>query len=107
MTGTLARQFHIELINKIRKPDTGNVFVNGLLQILSVILYPIALLVGLFIMLFAIIVSIFQWFTSTKAQRDADKINDEQAKTIEKQWTLLTEQNGIKLYQQYAGDFRF
>src|SRR5262249_7724248 len=107
MAETLVRQFHIELINKIRKPHSRNAFVNGLLQIVSIILYPFALLAGLFIMLFVIIISMIQRLASTKAQREEDKINDVLTQSIEGQWTILTELNGVKLYQQYVGEFRF
>lgn len=103
----MTKQFNIELIDKITKPDTGNGFVNGLLKVLSIILYPLLILGGLLFMLFAILLSIFQRLTSTKVQRQADKSADLKDKSIEKQWTILTETNRVKLYQHYGGEIRF
>ena len=101
------KQFNIELIDKIRKPDTGNGFINGLLKVLSIILYPLLIMGGMLFMLFTILLSIFQRLTSTKEQRQADKVADLKDKSAEKQWTILIESNRVKLYQQYSGEIRF
>jgi len=103
----LNKQFNIELIDKIRKPDTGNGFINGLLKVLSIILYPLLIMGGMLFMLFTILLSIFQRLTSTKEQRQADKVADLKDKSAEKQWTILIESNRVKLYQQYSGEIRF
>jgi len=103
----LKRQFSIELIDKIRKPDTGNRFVNGLLEVLSVILYPFIIVGGLLVMVFALLLSIYQRLTTTKSNRQADKFVNLQDKAMEKPWEILTETNKIKLYQQYCGEIRF
>ena len=101
------KQFNIELINKIRKPDTGNGFVNGLLKVLSIILYPLLILGGLLFMLFAILLSIFQRLTLSNTQSQADKSTDLKNIDIENHWTILTETNRVKLYQQYVGEIRY
>jgi hypothetical protein len=100
-------QFNIEYIKKIKKSETENYFVNGLLKVLSIVVYPIEVFGGLLFMLLLIVLSLWQKLTSTKAQRQADKIDEIKGKSIENQWTILTETNRIKLYQQYSGEIRF
>ena len=101
------KKTNIELIDKIRKHETENGLVNGLLKLLLIILYPLLILGVLLIILFAILISIFQQLTSTKAQRQADKSGDIKDEYEENDWTILAETNRVKLYQNYGGQIRF
>jgi len=99
----LLKQFHIRLTDRIKKPNAGNGFVNILLLIGSIVVYPIVLAFGLFLMVLVSIFSIFQKLFSTK-----DKSSDiAQDYDLNGQWTILTEQNKLKIFQKYRGEVRF
>jgi hypothetical protein len=97
------KQFHIQLTDRLKKPQTSNRFVSGLLNILSVILYPIILLIGLVTILFAAIISLFQKMPS---QEGKEKLVDKE-QTLNETWSVLTEQGNLKIFKKFAGEVRF
>jgi len=97
------KQFHIKLTDRLKKPQTSNRFVSGLLNILSIVLYPIALLIGLVTILFAAIVSLFQITSSTASK---EKLVDKE-QTFSETWSVLTEQDNLKIFRKFAGEVCF
>lgn len=98
----MLKQFHIQLTDRLKKPQTSNRFVSGLLNVLSIVLYPIILLIGLVTILFAAFVSLFQKEPTQTKQSTLDK---EQSFTMP--WSILTEQGNLKLFSKFAGEVRF
>ena len=97
----MLKQFHITLTNRLKKSQTSNRFVSGLLSILSVVLYPIILLIGLLIILFASIASLFQRPSESK-----ENLLDKEQTLIEP-WSILTAQENLKIFSKFAGEVRF
>lgn len=97
----MLRQINIELINKIRKPAVGNRFLNAILNLLMLVLYPLIITIGIVIMLFSGIISLFQRLT---AKTDFEI---EPEPTEIEQWNILTNINGLNIYQKYVGEIRF
>jgi len=99
----LLKQFHIQLTDRIKKPNAGNGFRNTLLRIGSIVVYPIALVIGLFLMILVGIFSIFQKLFLTKGK----SIDIAQDHDLNDRWAILTEQNKLKIFQKYRGEVRF
>ncbi len=97
----MLRQINIELIDRIRKPKEGNIFLNGLLSVLSILLYPIIIAIGLIIMLFVGIFAFFQRLFSKS------ELEIESTPTEIEQWSILTNIGGLNIYQKYIGQIRF
>ncbi len=97
----MLRQINIELINRMRKPKEGNSFLNGMISILIFILYPIIIVVGIIIMS---ILGIFAFFQRLFSKPDFEI--ESQSTDIE-QWNILTNFNGINIYQKYVNEIRF
>ncbi len=97
----MLRQINIELIDRIRKPKEGNRFLNGMISILMLILYPIILVVGIIIMMF---LGIFAFFQSLFSKTD---LEIESRPTEIEQWNILTKINGLNIYQKYVSQIRF
>ena len=99
----MLKQFHIKLTDRFKKPNAGNGFVNTSIRIGSIVLYPVVLVIGLFLMALVGIFSIFQKLFSTK-----DKSSDiAQDYDLDGRWAILTEQNKLKIFQKYRGEVRF
>jgi hypothetical protein len=100
------RQINIDLISKIKKKSDSNRFVNGLLKILQIILYPVIVVGGLLYLLIIIIFGLIQNMFGAKTKND--KIEREViADRYADKWTILTEINGFKIFQKYKGEVRF
>tara|TARA_B100000809_G_C15088072_1_gene512168 strand:+ start:659 stop:1252 length:594 start_codon:yes stop_codon:yes gene_type:complete len=97
----MLRQINIELIDKIRKPKEGNRFWNGMISVLVFILYPIIIVVRIIIMLLAGILAFFQSLFS-KSDLELAPVTTE----VE-QWSILTNINGLNIYQKYISEIRF
>jgi hypothetical protein len=96
------KQFHIKLTDRLKKPQTSNRFVSGLLKVLSLVLYPIILFIGLVAILFAAIVSLFQKRPTESEENLLDK-----KQTFIEPWSILTEQGNLKIFSKFAGEVRF
>ncbi len=99
----MLKQFHIKFTDRIKKLNAGNGFVNILLRIGSTVVYPIVLVIGLFLMVFVGIFSIFKKLFSTKG-KSSDIAQDHD---LSGRWAILTEQNKLKILQKYRGEVRF
>lgn len=100
----MLRQINIQLIDKIKKTKEVSTFINGLLKIVLIILYPIIIFAGLITMLFVGLFSIFQNLTKTKDE----KISFELTENISKdKWAILAEINGLKIFQKFKGEVRY
>ncbi|EJF10135.1 hypothetical protein [Pontibacter sp. BAB1700] len=102
----MLRQIKIKQINAIKKRTKGNRFLNPLLTIANLAIYPIIVIGGLIIMLFAGLLSFFQRLTMTKEEKEQMKVLFAGGSAAE-QWTVWKEVNGLKLYQKYNGEVRF
>lgn len=102
----MTKHINISLIDRIRKPIEGNRFLNGLLTFLTIIFFPIILVVGLLLMIFAGILSFFQKLIMSKDEKE--KMNfDLKTNTHNDQWTIWTTINGLKIFQKFEGEIRF
>ena len=99
----MLKQFHIRLTDRFKKPETSNRFTNGLVNILSVILYPLILLFGLVTLFFAAILSLYQKTFTNKG----DNTSTENLQPSIEQWSILTEQGNLKIFSKFAGEARF
>ena len=97
------KQFHIQLTDRIKKTNTSKGIANSLLRIAAIVVYPVVLVIGLFLMIMVGIFSIFQKLFSTK-NKSAEVIQDQE---MNGQWSILTEQNKLKIFQRYKGEVRF
>ncbi|WP_089321426.1 hypothetical protein [Pontibacter ummariensis] len=70
----MLQQFKIKQTSAIKKRTEGNRFLNPLLTIANLALYPIIVIGGLIIMLFAGLLSIFQRLTMTKEEKEQMKV---------------------------------
>ena len=99
----MLRQINIQLIDRMRKPKEGNRFLNGVMSVLMLILYPIILIVGIIIMVF---VGIFAFFQRLFSKSETELELETQSTDIE-QWNILTNFSGINIYQKYVSEIRF
>ncbi|MFC0605847.1 hypothetical protein [Winogradskyella pulchriflava] len=99
----MLRQINIQLIDRIKKPSEGNRFLNGIMSVLMIILYPIILVIGIIIMVF---VGIFAFFQNLFSKPDTELELETQSSDIE-QWNILTNFSGINIYQKYISEIRF
>ena len=100
----MLRQINIAIIDKIKKPVEGNKFLNGLLNVLTIILYPILIVFGLIYLLFIIVLGLFRNLTMTKQKKEEEKIEVNNA--ID-EWTIWTGMNGLNLFKKFRGEIRF
>jgi hypothetical protein len=96
------KQLHIKLTGRFKKPQNSNKVTSGLLKILSIVLYPLILIIGLITILFAAVVSLFQ---KRPTESRENLIAKEQAFT--EPWSILTEQGRLKIFRKYAGEVSF
>ena len=99
----MMKQLHIRLIDTLKKSRTSNKLTDKLLIILSIILYPLILLFGLVIMFFAALLSLYQ---KTFIRKDNITLVKQVTASTE-QWSILTEQDSLKIFSKYAGEVRF
>ena len=99
----MLRQINIQLIDKIKKPIEGNRILNGIMNILVIILFPIILIVGIIIMMFIGIFAFFQKLFS----KPETKLELETESTQIEQWNLFTNLSGLNIYEKYVGEIRF
>jgi hypothetical protein len=97
----LSQEIKISFLDKVKRPKTGNKFVDGLLTILTIPLYPVVLLFGLLVMFFAGLLSI--WQRLTRSKDDLQKQKQDTLETESKQWSVFTSTNSIHIEQQLAG----
>lgn len=103
----MLKQINIELINRIRKPLKDNRILNGIINVLTIILFPIILIVGIIIILFTGMFSLLQRLFS----KPDVETKIQQSKTVKhyqvNQWNLFTNLNELKIYEKYIGEVRF
>jgi hypothetical protein len=99
----MLRQINIQLIDKIKKPIEGNRILNGIMNVLVIILFPIILIVGIIIMMFVGIFAFFQKLFS----KPETKLELETESTQIEQWNLFTNLSGLNIYEKYVGEIRF
>jgi hypothetical protein len=99
----MLRQINIKLIERIKKPSEGNKFLNGLLSFLTILIYPVIIIIGLVFVLCLLIISLFtNIFMSKKEKEKIDK-----NLKIEEQWSMWTGINGLTIFQKFKGEVRF
>ncbi|NBW28035.1 MAG: hypothetical protein EBR38_05650 [Flavobacteriaceae bacterium] len=98
---TLNQEIKISFFDKVKRPNTGNKFVDGLLTILTIPLYPIILFFGLFVMIFSGLLSLWQKLTLSNV--DLQKRDILEAETQIKKWNVFVSTNKIHIEQQLAG----
>lgn len=99
----MPKQFHIQLTDRIKRPNANNGFVNTLLRIGLIVIYPIVWVIGLLLIVLVSIFSIFQKLFSTK-DKSSDIVLD---RDLNGRWAILTEQHNLKIFQKYRGEVRF
>jgi hypothetical protein len=99
----LNRELKISFLDKVKRPNTGNKFVDGLLTILTIPLYPIILLFGLVVMILAGLLSLWQRLTTSKAELHKQKKDIIETETQSKKWGVFTSTNSVLIEQQLAG----
>jgi hypothetical protein len=88
----------VRLLSQIKRKDSDN-WIQGILKGgLAIILYPFIFLIGLVIIFFALVISVFQ-------KRDNTDKTDNKV-TVEP-WAILTEFNGVTVWKKYKGEIRF
>lgn len=100
------REVSIKIIDKIRKPKEGNAFINGLLSVVFILLFPLTLFGGLIFLLFLGLFSVFQNLTKSNAASPSfqSELSDSM---VEEQWEIWTSLNGLVLYQKFQGEIRY
>jgi hypothetical protein len=102
----MIKQINIRLINKIKKTTEGSKFLNGLFNILTILIYPIIIVFGLIYILFFAVVGLFQKITMSKTERE--KFNSELTNNVNEQpWTIWTDLNGVRFLRKFNGEVRF
>ena len=99
----MLRQINIQLINKIKKPIEGNRILNGIMNVVVIILFPIILIVGIIIMVF---LGIFAFLQKLFSKSETKLELETESKQVE-QWNLFTNLSGINIYERYVGEIRF
>ena len=75
--------------------------MDGLFTILTIPLFPVFLLIGFLVMVFAGLLSLWQWLTTSKS--DLQKQDILEAENRNKQWEPFISTNSIRIEQQLAG----
>jgi len=99
----LNRELKIPFLDKVKRPNTGNKFVDGLLTVLTIPLYPIILLFGLVVMVFAGLLSPWQRLTTSKEDIQKQKQDIRETESQSKKWSIFTSTNSVHIEQQLAG----
>jgi hypothetical protein len=96
------QEIKISFLDKVKRPNTGNKIVDRLLKILAIPLYPIILVLGLLLMVFVGIISLWQRLTAKrkKLQKQVDEI---QGIGVNKLWTVFTSTDDIFIERKLAG----
>jgi hypothetical protein len=99
----LSGEVKISFLDKVKRPNTGNKFVDGLLTILTIPLYPVVLLFGLLVMFFAGLLSLWQRLTTSKEYLQKQKQDILETESKSKQWGIFTSTSNVLIEQQLAG----
>lgn len=97
------KEIKISFLDKVKRPDTGNKFVDGLLTILTIPLYPIFLFFGILIMIFAGLLSLWQRLTTSTENLQKQKQDTLETENRNKQWSIFTSTDSVLIEQQLAG----
>jgi len=103
----LNQEIKISFLDKVKRPNTGNKFVDGLLTILTIPLYPVIILFGLLVMVFAGLLSLWQQLTTSKEDLQKQKQDTLETESKSKQWNVFTSTNSIVIEQQLAGSLHW
>ena len=99
----MLKQLHIKLTARLKKQETSNKFISGLVNVILIVLYPLVLLIGLVTMFFAALISFYQKIFTTKAHV---RIVENTKSSVE-HWSIMTERDNLKILSSYAGEVRF
>jgi hypothetical protein len=77
--------------------------LNGLYKVLAIVLFPLILVVGLIIILFAGLLSIWQTITSTKEEREKNKQEKIRLEGLKTNWGFFYKNDKVKIEEQLAG----
>lgn len=99
----MSEEIKISFLDKVKRPNTGNKFVDGLLIILTMPLYPVVFLFGLFVMFFAALFSLWQRLTTSKAEIQKQKNDILETGSDSKQWGIFTSTSTVLIEQQLVG----
>lgn len=103
----MSKKINIEFISKIGKPKTENIYLNSLLNILTIILFPIIIILGLAFILVMLLLSFLQSLFSSKTENQPIIVSDVNQIELENQWRIFSSTKQIKLYQKIRGEVRF
>lgn len=99
----MSQEIKISFLDRVKRPNTGNKFVDGLLTILIIPLYPLVLLFGLLVILFAGLLSLWRQLTTNQEDLQKQKKDALEIEIKNKQWSVFTSTNSILIEQQLAG----
>jgi len=74
-----------------------------LLKVCTILLFPVLLLVGLLIMLFAAVISLWQQLTISKDEQQKRREEETTMLALKQQWSIFTILNEITIKKQFAG----
>jgi hypothetical protein len=94
----MMERVRLRFISRIKKKESDNWIQRILKNGLSIILLPLIIVLGLLIMFFGLIISVFQ---------KQDKADSSDHKAFEEPWTIFTEINGVTIWRRYRGEVRF
>ncbi len=102
MLYAISRRYVInsELINRFKKPAEGNKFLSSLMNIVTIILYPLIIVVGLVSM---IVMAIWSFLKFGRLSEEEKK----QLEVISEDWKELTSLNELTIEQKFRGEIRF
>ena len=96
-------ELKISFLDKVKRPNTSNKFIDGLLTVITILFYPIILLVGLLVMPLAGLLSLWQRLTLRKEVLQETKLDTVKSENKNKEWQVFTSTNHVLIEQKLAG----
>ncbi|MFZ4726125.1 MAG: hypothetical protein ACOYMD_11840 [Paludibacter sp.] len=96
-------ELKISFLDKVKRPKTSNKFIDGLLTVITILFYPIILLIGLFVMLLAGLLSLWQRLTIRNEVSQETKLNTVKTANNDKEWQVFTSTDYFLIEQKIAG----
>lgn len=85
------------------KSNSGNRAVDALRNILTLLLFPIILVVGLVVMFLVGLLSFWQRLTTSKKEQQLETENEAKRLELQKQWSVFTTVNNLVINNQFGG----
>jgi len=99
----MTQELKISFLDKVKRLKTSNKFMDGLLTVTTILFYPIILLFGLLVMLFAGILSLWQRLTIRKENLKETKLDTVKSENKNKEWKIFTSTEHVLIEQKLAG----